>query len=119
MKNAVMTILAITLAVAVLGCSQAPNSGTEAANAGREVHHDDHEGHNHTASSTATPSADKVEIADAGSKFDPAVDAERIPDEAWACVMGGKVHYASMQKGDGVCPVCGMKLNQHAAHSEQ
>ena len=51
-----------------------------------------------------------VHVAENGTRFDPPVAKERIPDEAWACVMGGKVHYASMKKGDGECPVCGMNL---------
>lgn len=61
--------------------------------------------------------AGKVHVADDGTKFDPPVSKDRIPDEAWACVMG-KVHYASMKKGNGKCPLCGMKLVQHAAHQK-
>ncbi len=60
----------------------------------------------------------KVQVAEDGTKFDPPVAAERIPHEAWACVMGGKVHYASMTKGNGKCPLCGMNLVQHAAHQK-
>ena len=61
---------------------------------------------------------EKVQVAKDGSKFDPPVAAEKIPNEAWACVMGGKVHYASMTKGNGKCPLCGMNLVQHAAHQK-
>lgn len=114
MRNMIMTILAVILAVTLVGCSEPPSSVTEERTTAAQEVHDDH-----ATPSTATPSADKVEVGAAGTKFDPSVDAKRIPDEAWACVMGGKVHYASMQKGDGTCPVCEMKLIQHAAHSEQ
>jgi hypothetical protein len=53
-----------------------------------------------------------VEVSEAGSKFDPAVQAEQIPADAWYCDMGS-VHWAGMQKpDDGKCPRCGMKLKQ-------
>jgi hypothetical protein len=60
----------------------------------------------------------KVQVSDKGTEFDPAVSKDKIPDEAWACVMGKKVHYASMKKGSGECPLCGMNLKQHAAHQK-
>lgn len=55
-----------------------------------------------------------VVVADDGTRFDPPVDTARLPEGAWACDMGG-VHYASMAKGDGKCPVCGMGLTQPTA----
>ncbi|MBW2465005.1 MAG: hypothetical protein JRH11_25375, partial [Deltaproteobacteria bacterium] len=46
------------------------------------------------------------------TRFDPPVEPSKIPDGAWACVMG-TVHYASLDQGDGNCPICGMELVQH------
>jgi hypothetical protein len=53
-----------------------------------------------------------VEVDKDGTKFDPKVDKSKLPDGAWYCDMGG-VHYARMEKGDGKCEVCGMKLQQN------
>lgn len=53
-----------------------------------------------------------VSVSDNGSKFDPPVEAEKIPDGAWICDMNGQVRYASRTPGDGKCPVCSMKLVQ-------
>lgn len=72
--------------------------------------------HDHSPSEHKAHADGKVHVADNGTKFDPAVSKDKIPDEAWACVMGGKVHFASMKKGNGECPLCGMNLKQHAAH---
>ena len=52
-----------------------------------------------------------VEVGKTGSKFDPPVDKSQIPDGAWMCDMG-TVHYASLEKGAGKCPICTMPLVQ-------
>jgi hypothetical protein len=52
-----------------------------------------------------------VDVPKEGKEFDPAVEKEQIPAGAWFCDMG-TVEYASMEKGDGSCPECGMKLKQ-------
>jgi len=57
---------------------------------------------------------DLVELEAAGSRFDPAVQVEQIPDGAWYCDMG-TVHYAAPSQGDGSCPICGMRLVQRGA----
>ncbi|MEQ9077687.1 MAG: hypothetical protein RLP09_27745 [Sandaracinaceae bacterium] len=49
-----------------------------------------------------------------GSRFDPAIQAEQVPDGAWYCDMG-TVHYAAPTQGDGSCPICGMRLVQRGA----
>jgi hypothetical protein len=59
----------------------------------------------------------QVEVPKEGKKFDPVVEAEQMPAGAWYCDMG-TVHYASMDKGDGSCPECGMKLKQKAGGDE-
>ncbi|ACY14292.1 hypothetical protein [Haliangium ochraceum] len=59
----------------------------------------------------ALEAADTVEVSAEGTRFDPAVEVAAIPEGAWMCDMG-TVHYASMEKGDGKCPVCTMELTQ-------
>lgn len=53
----------------------------------------------------------KVQIASEGTKFEPPVAPEAIPEGSWMCEMG-TVHYARAHKGDGKCPVCGMHLTE-------
>jgi len=60
----------------------------------------------------AADETELVSVPEEGKKFDPSAEASRIPDGAWHCNMNDKVHYAAMKKGDGECPVCGMKLKQ-------
>ncbi len=55
-----------------------------------------------------------VTVTAEGSKFDPPVKPEQIPDGAWYCDMG-TVEYARLEKGDGKCPECGMFLKQKGA----
>lgn len=95
-----MKLMAVSAALfAVVGCSGSPDAQAEPSG---------------TPAAQATPadagSADKVTVAADGSKFDPPVPVEKIPNGAWACVMDGKVHYASGEKGDGKCDTCGMNL---------
>lgn len=54
------------------------------------------------------PADGPVEVAAAGTKFDPPVKKDQLPEGAWFCDMG-TVHYAQMDKGEK-CPTCGMKL---------
>ena len=53
----------------------------------------------------------EVEVTAEGNEFDPPVSVEQMPEGAWYCDMG-TVHYASMEHGDGACPICGMTLAQ-------
>lgn len=91
-------ILSLSLSILLLGCggpAQTPSaSGSPSA-----------------AASTAEPGK-TVEVSAEGTRFDPAVPVEQMPAGAWACVMKGTVHYASMDQGEGKCPVCKMKLVQ-------
>lgn len=63
-----------------------------------------------------------IQVARDGTKFDPAVQTGQIPKGAWMCEMGGTVHYAAMERGDGKCPICGMALQHkagtHAQHEK-
>ncbi len=54
-----------------------------------------------------------VEVAPEGTRFDPPVQPSQIPPGAWYCDMG-TVHYASLDRGDGSCPECGMRLTRQA-----
>ncbi len=109
LKTIGITLLVLGLGL-LLGCSQgsAPAPTPEAATTATP-----------TVAATSTPAADMVEVAKDGTRFDPPVPKEKIPNDAWACVMKGTVHYASMEKGEGKCPTCGMNLAQHAAHQDQ
>ena len=62
------------------------------------------------AEAKAAEGETQVEVSAEGSRFDRPVALSRIPTGAWACDMGGKVHYARGEKGDGKCEVCGMDL---------
>lgn len=58
-----------------------------------------------------TQAPQPVTLSAPGNKFDPPVRPSQIPANAWYCDMG-TVHYASMDKGDGKCPICHMGLKQ-------
>ncbi|HIB66962.1 MAG TPA: hypothetical protein EYO33_18070 [Phycisphaerales bacterium] len=93
-----MKLMAVSAALfAVVGCSGSPDAGAQPSDTP-------------AAQATAAPEGDKVTVAADGSKFDPPVPVEKIPNGAWACVMDGKVHYASAEKGEGKCVTCGMNL---------
>jgi hypothetical protein len=62
------------------------------------------------ADTNAQPTTDKVSVAKDGTRFDPPVSSDSIPDGAWMCDMNGKVHYAALDKKDGKCPRCSMVL---------
>ena len=51
----------------------------------------------------------KVTVPKAGRQFKPPIQKSQLPDGVWYCDMG-TVEYARLDKGDGKCPICGMKL---------
>ena len=111
MKTTIAFIIA-ALTTAALACpGSSPNSGCAPDNTAMASPDHDHSSSEHKAHTKGT-----VEVTDNGTKFDPAVAKSKIPDGAWACVMGGKVHYASMEKGKGECPLCGMDLQKAESH---
>ncbi len=61
---------------------------------------------------------DTVEVKKDGNEFNPKIAVSQLPDGAWYCDMGG-VHYARMDKGDGKCASCGMKLNQKGGSEDE
>jgi Cu(I)/Ag(I) efflux system membrane fusion protein len=62
-------------------------------------------GHGHDHAHTQEP----VTLTPEGTRFNPPIKPEQLPDGAWYCDMG-TVEYARSEQGDGECPVCGMKL---------
>ena len=60
------------------------------------------------------PVAAAVELVPEGTKFEPALTLDQVPEGGWFCDMG-TAHYAASEPGSGACPVCGMKLVQQAA----
>lgn len=80
---------------------------TEAASSGNEGA----EGQG-AAGETVAQAPGMVQVSAEGTRFDPPVPLAQIPPGVWYCPME-PVHYASLQQGDGSCPVCGMTLVQH------
>jgi hypothetical protein len=131
-------------ALVLIGCSQPANGGQSTASptaqAGHDhdgddhghshdddhghSHDDDHghshdDGHSHDHDGgTATPPANTVTVEPKGTTFDPPLPVAKMPDGAWACVMEGKVHFASSEKGDGECDICKMDLIHNPAAQE-
>jgi hypothetical protein len=50
-----------------------------------------------------------VEVSAEGTRFDPPVLPEQLPDGVWFCDMG-TVHFAIAGTGEQRCPICGMRL---------
>jgi hypothetical protein len=73
----------------------------------------DHMGHDHSMKA-AMAGGGKVTVSKTGQAYKPPVKKAQIPAGAWICDMG-TVHYARGEKGDGICPLCKMKLKKLAA----
>lgn len=85
----IKTVVLLTLASVLVACAKDENMSTPAASA----------------------PVGPVEVPKEGTKFKPPIKPEQLPSGAWYCDMG-TVEYASMDKGDGTCPICQMKLKQ-------
>jgi hypothetical protein len=124
MKARILTILCLALTLVAVGCDkeQADDHAHDEANAEAPAEETEN-----TEEKAAAPAEDKeegaekqeakeleqVEVAKAGQKFDPAIQAEQLPAGAWYCDMG-TVHWAAMEKPEGgKCPECNMALKQH------
>ena len=108
MKALVATFTALLLAASIAGCEKneaaaSPDTSRQASKA-EEAKAD-------------APSPTGVKVEKGGTKFDPPVKPSDIPDGAWMCDMG-TVHFASLDKGSGKCPTCGMNLKKkgHEGH---
>jgi len=66
-----------------------------------------------TAKGPEAASEAKATVAATGTRFDPPIQVAKVPASAWYCDMG-TVHYARMDKGDGICELCKMNLKQAA-----
>ncbi len=64
-----------------------------------------------TADEAPQPAADPK--AEVGTKHDPPIALDKVPDGAWYCDMG-TAHYTQAAEGDGKCPLCGMALKKMA-----
>ena len=62
------------------------------------------------AAQPASPAPTQVSLSPEGSTFDPPIKPEALPSGAHYCDMG-TVHYARAERGDGLCPLCKMKLS--------
>lgn len=120
------TVFSFTMALATLalfaattlGCQprnaeaesgvETPSELTQAAQVAQEAPESMPSDHGHMEMDGAEG---MVELTAEGAQFDPPVSVDQIPDGAWMCLMG-TVHYASLEQGDGSCPVCGMHLTQ-------
>lgn len=123
------TILLLSAALLLIACdsgsagapSESPESpeteeqAVEAAAAEAEegneaaTGHEHGDGHHEHHQPSGDGEAELVEVAAAGSRFDPAVEKAQIPPGSWICDMG-TVHYARPDAGDGKCPICNMNL---------
>ena len=45
-----------------------------------------------------------------GEKHNPPIKSADVPEGSWFCDMSDTAHFVRPVKGDGECPVCGMKL---------
>jgi predicted nucleic acid-binding Zn-ribbon protein len=119
MKVRILTTLCLALTLMAFGCDKktdAPTQDDEAnaeAPAAEEQAEAPGEAEAAETEETENEQLEEVEVATAGTNFDPAVEVEQMPEGAWYCDMG-TVHWAAMEKPeDGTCPECGMKLKHY------
>ncbi len=108
-KSLVATFAALLFASSITGCDKkeaaaSPDTSQQASKA-EEL-------------KAEAPSAAGVKVEREGTKFDPPVKPSEIPDGAWMCDMG-TVHFASLKKGSGKCPTCGMALKKKGAQAPE
>lgn len=122
MKARILSILCLALALTAFGCdnkkAEAPAQDEANAEAPAEEAEEKAEAPAEGEAKGDKAEAKKeelaqVEVAKAGQKFDPAIQAEQLPAGAWYCDMG-TVHWAATEKPEGgKCPECNMDLKQH------
>lgn len=62
---------------------------------------------------------DHSDISDEGTSFDPSIPVHNAPNDTWLCNMGEKTHWIQKEEGDGICPLCNMRLEQRTADNAQ
>lgn len=55
-------------------------------------------------------------VAATGSRFDPPIKIDEVPQGSWYCDMG-TVHYAQSEAGDKTCKICKMKLSHKGSEA--
>lgn len=95
----------------VSGCSKSSKSSAHS-----------HNNHHHVDKKSKVPQAKRLQdgswqLAATGSRFEPPVKIDEIPQGAWYCDMG-TVHYAQTEAGDKTCKLCKMKLKHKAPASQ-
>lgn len=105
------------IALALTACDKKePEAGTTAqgTTAATAAQVDEPDEPAEPAEDPSAADGEKVEVAAAGTKFDPPIEPAKLPDGVWYCDMG-TVHYARAEKGDGTCEICGMQLKEKGA----
>jgi len=109
----IISFISLSLGVSLTACSKSgqstPQQSSTEAEGSRKSAGQSHEGHG-AHKSPVTPQQGKVALSAEGVSFKPPIQAEALPSGAYYCDMG-TVHYARSEQGDGVCPVCKMKLS--------
>lgn len=125
MKKLMTTLICSALVAGFWGCDKSEEADTEPPNAEAPAQKEEpkqDEAPEQKEDDTAAETGDalaRVEVSEAGSKFDPPVKAEQLPEGAWYCDMG-TVHWAGMNKPeDGKCPECGMALKQYQSADQE
>jgi hypothetical protein len=128
MKKATILALAVAFACGISACKKKPAKGSgDTAKEGMaekmkpgdmkggcggdcmgDCGGNKHAGHMHAA--MGAPAA-KVDVPAKGKAFKPPLKKSQLKAGTWICDMG-TVHYARGEKGDGVCPLCKMKLKK-------
>lgn len=98
-------LLAIGGSFTLLSCSKSSSSSEKASH-----HAAKKPGSKKDKIPAATKNAEGAwVVAASGSRFDPPVKIEAVPENSWYCDMG-TVHYAQSEAGDKTCKLCKMKL---------
>lgn len=114
MKSLTFLILGlfILLSVGMLACDSKVNEPAKVEESAKtDESQADEPTKEHARSEKAHDKLAMVKVTREGSRFDPPVKPEQIPTGVWYCDMG-TVEYATLVKGEGDCPVCGMMLKQ-------
>ena len=123
MNRMSLNVIAVfTVAMAVAGCDSSPAAAADetASAPSSEEATGDCPGAEDDAlcTSTVAQAPEPLELTAEGVRFEPPVEVDRVPNEAWYCNMG-TTHFAALEQGDGSCPVCGMFLVQKSEPSEE
>lgn len=95
----------LVLALSLVSCGTSEEGATPpgaSSTAPSSEHHTDEAHEQHAGDAPSTE----------GGRFDPPRPIGGISAGMWVCDMGGNVHYAASEQGEGGCPVCGMTLTQ-------